>query len=160
MTAPIQNPESRIQNFLFHPWTLRASRWLLAGVMLGAALPKLIDPPGFAQSIFAYRLLPMAAVAPLALLLPWLEVLAALALVAGVARRSAAALLLAMLLAFTAGLGVNLARGNPVDCGCFGASKVQRSTEQRLFDMKLAILRDLGLALLTVHALWGINRRG
>lgn len=160
MTAPIEQRKAKSESVLLHPWTLRLSRWLLAGVMLGAALPKLIDPPGFAQAIFAYRLLPMAAVAPLALLLPWLEVLTALALVAGVARRSAAALLLAMMVTFAAGLGVNLARGNPVDCGCFGASKVQRSAEDRLFDMKLAILRDVALALLAVHALWGTNRRG
>jgi uncharacterized membrane protein YphA (DoxX/SURF4 family) len=127
--------------------------------MIGAAIPKLADPPGFAQSIFAYRILPMAAVLPLALALPWLELLTALALVAGIARRNAAGLILAMMVAFTAGLGLNLARGNPVDCGCFGASKVQLTTQQRLFDMKMAILRDLGLALLALHSVWGVSAR-
>jgi uncharacterized membrane protein YphA (DoxX/SURF4 family) len=160
MTGPIENRKSKIENALLHPWTLRISRWLLAAVMIGAAIPKLADPPGFAQGIFAYRILPMAAVLPLALMLPWLELLTALALALGLAQRSAAGLILAMMLAFSAGLGLNLARGNPVDCGCFGPSKVVKTKDQRLFDMKLAILRDLGLAVLAAHAIWGAGRRG
>ena len=140
-------------SWLVHPLVLRVSRWVLAAVMLFAAVPKLMDPPGFAQTIFAYGLLPMALVAPLALTLPWLEVLTALGLVLGVARRSAAALILFLMLVFIGALGFNLAKGNPVDCGCFGASKVHKTRDQRLFDMKLAMLRDVGLALLALHAL-------
>ncbi|MBL0211341.1 MAG: DoxX family membrane protein [Holophagaceae bacterium] len=139
--------------WLFHPLALRLSRGALAVVMLLAAVSKLADPPGFAQAIYAYDLVPMALVAPLALTLPWLETLTALGLVLGVARRSAALLILVMMLAFLGGLGFNLARGNPVDCGCFGASKVQKTKDQRLFDMKMAMLRDLGFALLALHAL-------
>ncbi len=138
---------------LFHPWALRSSRWALGAVMLYAALSKLGDPPGFAQTIFAYGLLPMALVAPLALALPWLEALTALGLVLGVARRSAAAVILALMLAFTGGLAFNLMKGNPIDCGCFGAAKAQKTKDQRLFDMKAAMVRDLGLALLALHAL-------
>ena len=140
-------------SWLVHPLVLRVSRGVLAVVMITAAVSKLGDPPGFAQTIFAYGLLPMALVAPLALTLPWLEALTALGLVLGVARRSAAALILALMLAFMGGLGFNLVKGNPVDCGCFGASKVQKTREQRLFDMKMSMLRDLGLALLALQAL-------
>ncbi len=140
-------------NWLVHPLVLRLSRGVLAIVMITAAVSKLGDPPGFAQTIFAYGLLPMTLVAPLALTLPWLEALTALGLVLGVARRSAAALILVLLVIFMGGLGFNLAKGNPVDCGCFGASKVQKTRDQRLSDMKLAMLRDLGLALLALHAL-------
>lgn len=140
-------------SWLIHPLLLRISRGVLAIVMIWAAVSKLGDPPGFAQTIFAYGLLPMTLVAPMALTLPWLEALTALGLVLGVARRSAAALILMMMLAFMGGLGFNLAKGNPVDCGCFGASKVQKTREQRLFDMKMVMLRDLGLALLALHTL-------
>ena len=146
-------------NRLFHPLILRLSRGVLAIVMLLAAIPKLGDPPGFAQTIFAYGLLPMALVAPLALTLPWLEVLTALGLVLGIARRSAAAWILILMLVFLGALGLNLAMGHPVDCGCFGASKVQKTQNQRLFDMKLAMLRDLGLALLALHSLLAPERK-
>ena len=141
---------------LLHPWTLRVSRGLLAVVMLSAAIPKLVDPPGFAQSIFAYGLVPMAWAPPLALVLPWLEGLTALGLVMGIARRAAAALILGLMLLFIGALGINLVRGNPVDCGCFGAAspgKAPKTRDQRLDDMKLALLRDVGLALLALHAL-------
>lgn len=148
-----------MSSWLHHPLALRASRIVLAAVMLFAAVPKLVDPPGFAQTIFAYGLLPMALVAPLALTLPWLEALTALGLVLGVARRSAAALILFLMLVFIGALGFNLAKGNPVDCGCFGASKVQKTKDQRLFDMKMAMLRDLGLALLALHALLAPARK-
>ena len=141
---------------LLHPWTLRVSRGLLAVVMLSAAIPKLVDPPGFAQSIFAYGLVPMAWAPPLALVLPWLEGLTALGLVMGIARRAAAALILGLMLLFIGALGINLVRGNPVDCGCFGAASpgvAPKTRDQRLDDMKLALLRDVGLALLALHAL-------
>ena len=158
-SPPIEIRKSKIENFFSHPWCLLLSRLLLAAVMIGAALPKLADPPGFAQSIHAYRILPLALVPPLALLLPWVELLAALGLLLGFARRGGALLILAMMLVFCGALGFNLARGNPVDCGCFGAATAPRTKEQRLFDMKLALLRDLGLALLALHAIWGEGRK-
>ena len=149
----------KVRVWLVHPLVLRVSRIVLAAVMLMAAVPKLMDPPGFAQAVFAYGLLPMALVAPLALTLPWLEALTALGLVLGVARRGAAILILLLMLVFLGSLGFNLVKGNPVDCGCFGASQVQKTKEQRLFDMKLAMLRDVGLALLALHALLAPSRK-
>ncbi len=141
-------------NRLFeHPWARLVSAWLLAAVMLTAAVPKLIDPPGFAQSIFGYGLLPMALVAPLALVLPWVEGLSALGLLLAVTRRGAAAIILSLMLLFSGALAFNLARGNPVDCGCFGEGSTHRTRAQRLFDMQLALLRDAGLALLALHLL-------
>jgi uncharacterized membrane protein YphA (DoxX/SURF4 family) len=136
----------RLQN----PWALRLSAWILGLTFLAAAWPKVADPPAFAQALHAYRLLPDAALAPLALLLPWLEGILALALISGLARRSAALAALVLLAVFAGALALNLARGNPVDCGCFGAAK-PRSAEERLGDMRLAIGRDLLLALFALH---------
>jgi len=50
-------------------------------------------------------------------------------------------------------LGINLARKRPVDCGCFGTSKVEKTTDERLRDMKWAIARDVGLLLLVAQIL-------
>ena len=62
------------------------------------------------------------------------------------------ALLLGVLLVvFIGALGINLARNHPVDCGCFGTSKVERTEAERLSDMKLAILRDVGLLALAAQ---------
>ena len=53
--------------------------------------------------------------------LPWFEMLLGAVLVSGLARPVAAALAGAVLLAFTALLVVNLARGRRPPCACFGA---------------------------------------
>lgn len=141
------------------PWGLRLGAWLLGAVFLAAALPKIADPPGFAEALHAYRLLPEAALAPLALTLPWLELGMGLALIAGSARRSAALLAFILLAAFMGALALNLARGNPVDCGCFGASPVIRSVAERLRGMRWDLLRDALLALVAMLVLLGPSRK-
>jgi uncharacterized membrane protein YphA (DoxX/SURF4 family) len=142
-----------LQNLSRHRWVVLGCAWILGAVMAGAAWSKIADPPGFAQSLHAYRLLPAALLAPLALFLPWLEALVGLALLLGPARRGGAAITLALMVVFLGALGINRLRGNPVDCGCFGNSKIQKSRDERLRDMDWAMLRDVGLALLAVNVL-------
>lgn len=141
------------------PWGLRLSAWLLGAVFLAAALPKIADPPGFAEALHAYRLVPDAALAPMALTLPWLELMTALALLTGLARRSAALLALTMLVLFMGALALNLARGNPVDCGCFGTHATVRSVAERLGDMRFDLARDALFALLAGLVLRGPGRK-
>lgn len=133
---------------LRHPWALRLCAWILGAVFLAAAWPKIADPPGFAEALHAYHLLPGAALAPVALILPWLEALLALALISGFMRRSAALLALVLLVIFMSALAINLARSLPVGCGCFGTHPVLRSIPERLADMRLDLVRDTLFALL------------
>lgn len=144
-----------LENLAGHRWVLRGCAWILGAVMAGAAWSKIADPPGFMRSLYAYLLLPDVLLAPLALFLPWLEALCGLALILGPLRRGAAAITLALMVVFLGALGINRVRGNPVDCGCFGASgsHVQKSRDERIRDMDWAMLRDLGLALLAMNLL-------
>jgi putative oxidoreductase len=101
-------------------WLDWALRLLLAGVFLAAALPKIHDPAAFAEAIYRYQLLPSGGINALAIFLPWLELVAALALLAAPSFRAAAALLLAgMLAVFAAAMQINLIRGINIACGCF-----------------------------------------
>ena len=101
-------------------WTGRIA---LAGVFGYAAVPKIIDPAGFAKSIHNYQLLPDTFINPLAIFLPWLELLAAVALlVVPSLRRGARLLIAAMLLVFIAAIGSAMARGINIDCGCFSTT--------------------------------------
>jgi uncharacterized membrane protein YphA (DoxX/SURF4 family) len=133
-----------MRRWLRHPWLSLAARLVLGGVFLWAALPKLADPPAFAKALWAYQLFPEWSLHPLALTLPWLELLCGLALCLGFWLRAAALWLGALLLSFILALAINLARRHPVDCGCFGAS-APRTDAQRLTDMRWLILRDLAL---------------
>jgi uncharacterized membrane protein YphA (DoxX/SURF4 family) len=130
------------------PWLTVRAQFVLAAFFFVAGISKIVDPPGFAHEIHNYALVPGVVVNAMALVLPWLEVVAAVALFLGIARRTATRILGILLLVFIVALSINLARGKPVDCGCFGTSKVQKTDKERLFDMKLAIARDVGLLIL------------
>ena len=124
----------------------------IGAVFIAAAISKIADPPGFAHEIANYKLLPPAAVHAAALVMPWFEAFCGLALVFGPGRRTAGILVVALLVLFVAALGTNLARGRPVDCGCFSTAAEVRTPEQRLTAMRLAILRDIGFLVLAATA--------
>jgi cobalt-zinc-cadmium efflux system protein len=118
-----------------------------------AAFAKISDPPGFAHEIYNYKLLPAGAVNVVALVLPWLELVIGICFFVGAYRRTAGRIAAVLLLVFIAALSINLARGRPVDCGCFGTSKTPRTESERLRDMKLAILRDVLFLAMTAQLL-------
>ena len=95
-------------------------RWALAAVFFAAALAKIASPHDFAVAVFRYQMLPYALVNVVALFLPWMELLCAVALVAAPRFRDAAlTMILGMLLVFTAAIAFNLYRGIDTACGCF-----------------------------------------
>lgn len=141
-------------------WLTVRVQFVLAAFFVVAGLAKIADPPGFAHEIHNYGLVPGPFVNAMALVLPWLEVITGAALFLGIARRSAARILGILLLVFIAALSINLARGRPVDCGCFGLSTVQRTDAERLKEMKIVILRDAGLLLLAAQILYATRREG
>ena len=107
----------------------REALHLLARLALGsafiiAAVSKLPRPLELAEAIAAYRLLPAPLIAPAALILPFVELWAALAASFGneAFRKAGALILLALLAIFMAAAIQGLARGLDFDCGCFGAS--------------------------------------
>jgi len=100
-------------------WTLMVCRLLLGGVFIYASLDKIAHPAAFADILYNYQLIPAWMIHPLAVWLPWLELLAGIFLIAGVFAQGAALLLGGLLLVFVAALGINLLRGLSIDCGCF-----------------------------------------
>jgi putative oxidoreductase len=142
-----------MRRYLLHPWLTVRTQIALGLVFLIAALGKVADPPAFAKAIWNYQLLPPWSVHPLALVLPWLELLCGLALCLGLWTRAAASWILALLLTFTVALSINLARHHPVDCGCFHLNGPAKTEAERLVDLRWSILRDLGLILLATQIL-------
>ena len=138
--------------WLLHPRLTLLVRLTLGLTFILAALPKIVDPPSLAKTIWAYQLVPAPALNPMALVLPWLELSCGLALVAGTWVRAAALWVGALLLAFSLALAVNLAQHRPIDCGCFGTAR-PRTDAERLTDMRWDLLRDLGLLLLVAQVL-------
>ena len=101
-------------------WFALACRVILAAVFIGASLPKIWQPHEFALAVFRYQMVPYALVNVLALILPWIELLAGMALLFSARLRDSANLLISgMLLVFTVAISFNLYRGIDIACGCF-----------------------------------------
>ena len=98
---------------------LAALRWLIGGLLVWAALGKLANLQDFFTTLLAYRLpLAMGMLKIIAIVLPWMELLCGLLLLAGT--RIQAALLWAFVLfaIFTACTGLAWIRGLHIACGC------------------------------------------
>jgi uncharacterized membrane protein YphA (DoxX/SURF4 family) len=87
-----------------------------------AALAKIGDPVVFAGQIHNFRILPLSGENLVAMVLPWIELTAALALLLGIRARAGAVLTTVLLAVFTVAVISALARGLNVECGCFGTS--------------------------------------
>ncbi len=140
-------------SWLIHPWLTVRVQIALGVIFVAAAIPKIVDPPAFAQMIYNYRLVPGEVINAMALTLPWVELLIGSALIAGVCRRSSALVAGALLLVFIVALGVNLTRDHAVNCGCFELRPVTRSHEELMSEMRWVALRDVGMLLLVAQIL-------
>lgn len=147
-----------VREALTHPWLTVRTQIALGLFFVVAALPKMADPPSFAHMIYNYRILPGPLVNLSALVLPWAELLMGLALVCGIWRRSVALLVGALLVVFIVAISVNLLRGNAIDCGCFDVADAGKSWEERIRDMWMVIVRDVGMLLLVAQGLLGAGR--
>ncbi len=143
---------------LASPWLTVRVQIALGVFFVAAALPKVVDPPGFAHMVYNYRLVPGALVNLMGLVMPWLELLAGLALILGIWTRTSAALIGALLGVFIVAISVNLARGNAIDCGCFDLSAAGRSVAERIADMRWVVVRDVGMLAMVAQILWATGR--
>jgi uncharacterized membrane protein YphA (DoxX/SURF4 family) len=105
----------------FVRWALLAARLVLAAIFLIAGISKVQSTHEFAQAVEAFDLLPLQLAVPFALILPWVEIIAALYLLVGFLGRIAAVVTAGMLLMFIVALLDALLTGNTAHpCGCFG----------------------------------------
>lgn len=126
---------------VYGAWVYRGLRWGLALVFLYAGAIKLADPYSFAILIEAYGLIPEALLMPVAIVLPALEVMAAIGLIFDL--RGSLVVIAALLAIFILVLGYGLWMGLDVDCGCFGPE----DPEGKAFaGIRPALYRDFILA--------------
>lgn len=103
-----------------------------------AGIPKLMSPVAFAGVIGAYGLLPEVLIFPAALLLPLLEVIAAVQLIR--AKKSGLWLTAVLMIIFIAVLSYGLWLGLDIDCGCFGPEDAEH---EAFSGLRTALFRDL-----------------
>lgn len=118
-------------------------RVTIAAVLIYAALPKINDPRAFAEAIDNYRIIPLSWSPTIALVLPWLELITALALFIPWLKRSGSLLATSLFAFFTLLQSITWARGLTIECGCFGSAV---STEQIPIYWRISIYALITLA--------------
>jgi uncharacterized membrane protein YphA (DoxX/SURF4 family) len=116
-------------NVLRHPGLHLILRLLVGGLFVYASLDKIADPPAFARIVYQWQVLGPVPSNLVAVILPWLEALAGVLLLAGIWRREAALVVALLLVVFMAAAGSVMARGIDVEnCGCTSvAAKAETS---------------------------------
>lgn len=105
---------------LVQPWISLLVRLSMAGILIAAAIPKMLDADESVRAVRAYRLLPEVVVPFVGTALPYLELVLAVVLIAGVFTRLASIVWLVMMAAFVFGVAWAWVKGYSIDCGCFG----------------------------------------
>jgi putative oxidoreductase len=131
-----------------HPVLLVVVRWFLGLVFIIAGTDKIAQPEVFAISIDAYKLLPAFSVNVFALVVPWVELISGIFLLAGVFLRGSSLMVVSLLSVFTVAVLAALLRGLQIDCGCFGAQYGSPIGISK-------ILEDLGMLLLALLVYFG-----
>ena len=107
-----------------------------------ASVYKIIEPASFAKSIWYYHMVPGSLINLIALVLPWVELLCGLFLIAGINYRGSVVLVNLMMIVFVIALTTTIARGISIDCGCFKAAVAssEAAWDSLYFDVVLLVL--------------------
>ena len=139
-----------MRNLLTHPVVVWTSRIVVAVVFLVYGGSKIPNLAAFAVSINNYRILPIELVNIVAVTLPWIEVMAAVAILGRRFAPGGILLIGGMTATFIAMIASALIRGLDIDCGCFTLS-AESETYNNLWQH---LLLDIGLLAMAVHLWW------
>jgi uncharacterized membrane protein YphA (DoxX/SURF4 family) len=136
-------------------WIELAARWILGLTFIYASIDKILSPADFARIVYGYDLFPHVSINLIAIIIPFLQLIAGLALIGGIYPRSAAIIIVVLLFAFVTVLTINLVRGHEFDCGCFSAGQSGYSSSSEVTIVRDIIYFVLGLQVILFQ---GIRR--
>ena len=123
-----------VTRVLSTPFLIRSCRVIVGLVLLVAALGKIGDPLPLATQVGHFHAVPDSSRNLIALTLPWIELVAGLALVLNVRARSGAWLALALMITFTLAVAQAMVRHLNIECGCFGTADATRVGMKKLLE--------------------------
>lgn len=117
------------------------ARVILGGMLIFAGALKVGHAPDLASAIAGFRLLPAVVTAPLALVLPYFEILLGLYLIAGLFTRAVATIAAVQFVVYAVAIASAVIRHIPANCGCFGPNDTATADWPHVFfDLALAAL--------------------
>jgi len=115
-------------------------RVLLGGLLIAAGALKVGHSAELASNIAGFRLLPPDVIGPLAVALPYVELLLGGYLIAGLFTKVVAVIAVVQFLAYAGAIGSAVLRHIPVSCGCFGPNDSAAADWPHVaFDLVLAL---------------------
>jgi putative oxidoreductase len=111
---------NQLKLFFSNKYILLIIRIILGFIFVYAGAEKISNPEAFAISISNYRLLPIESLNIFAITLPWIELVAGILILFGIAVKENSTIIFSMLMVFTIAIAISLFRGLSIDCGCFG----------------------------------------
>lgn len=126
-----------------------AVRLILGGILIYASTGKVLHAGDFAIALSNYRLLPSSLILFGSLLIPWLELVLGVLLIAGIWRSTVSFMAAVLFFVFTIAVAQALVRGIDISCGCFDLT----GTEEKIGS--LTLLRNLTLFLLSLSLMTG-----
>ncbi len=112
-----------MKEILSNKYLQLAARLIVGFIFVYAGIGKIAEPETFANEIFKYHILPDFPINIIALVLPWLELVIGIFLIAGIRIRASATIASISMLVFLIAILSAMFRGLDINCGCF-ADKV------------------------------------
>ncbi len=128
-------------------WSATIVRVVLGALLLTTGALKIGHATDLAVAIAGFRLLPPDIVAPMALILPYFELILGLYVLVGLFTRVGGTVAVAQFILYAGAIASAVLRHIPANCGCFGPH------DQATADWP-HVAFDLGLAALSAFVAW------
>jgi len=138
---------SLLKRLFTHPYFILILRLYIGGLFIYAGISKINNTGQFTVAIASYGIVSYSTAEVMAIVLPWIELISGVFLVAGIGAPFCAAIIGLLLALFSIAILINLLRGAPLHCGCFpgapaGVSDLISSRE---------FARDILWLIMTLH---------
>lgn len=109
-----------------------AARIALAVTFIWACIHKIAEPYDFGMQVATYQILPLSLVNMQAIVLPWVELIVGILLIAGLLTRGAALVTCGLNAMFIVAISMALAADLHLQCGCFSSAEAGAEMDANL----------------------------
>ena len=135
------------------------TRFILGGIFIYASIDKIAFPSDFMKAIQGYDILPFFLIKPVALILPWFELIFGIFLLVGLFIKESAFVLTSLMAVFLIALGIQATKGPVEDCGCFGNLSIFSSSNIFVLFLRDLVFISLGLIIMVVESRINLTKR-
>ncbi|MFC1564606.1 MauE/DoxX family redox-associated membrane protein [candidate division KSB1 bacterium] len=123
----------------FKPVITHIIRIFLGLVFIFSGIVKMGDIESFQDAVILFNVLPYSLILFVVILIPAVEIVCGVCLISNIFKRISSVILTILLTIFIFAISINLAKGNLIECGCFGSLNIfeKISLMSIIFDLVL-----------------------